>query len=70
MYNEAKSNSKKNSMSMVVLNIYEFILLLFYNFLDSNYIAVLVFVFTAGSLLSFYMIHMQAPYNHPYVMKY
>jgi len=71
IHNENKYNSKKNSKQLVALQVYETLLIICYIFLDSkDYIAVLVIVYLGGALITFYLIHTLAPFNHPIVQKY
>jgi len=71
IHNESKLNSKRNSRAVLSIIIYEIILVIFYNFLSKpEYRAVLIALFFCGSLITFYLIHLLAPFNHPRVMKY
>ena len=64
IHNDNKVNSRTNSRGIFALTIYETVLVVFYNFLsDSSYNGILIFVYLAGSVLTFYLIHMNSPFN-------
>lgn len=64
IYSEFKPNSRKNNKAIVCLLFYETVLIFCVNFLDSsNLISIMVIVYLLGSILNFYMIHMNSPFN-------
>jgi hypothetical protein len=70
MYNEDKVISKRNSRQTFALMAYEFLLVVTYIFFGPDgYQALLVSVYLIGAVVTFSMIHTQAPYNNPVVSK-
>ncbi|EAS00830.2 PAS domain S-box protein (macronuclear) [Tetrahymena thermophila SB210] len=69
--NDQKVNSVKNSRHVICIHIVQFILVLTYNFMNTQqYNGVLNTIYFVCALLVFYMIHSRLPFNHPIVQRY
>ena len=70
IHNDNKVNSRSNSRGIFALILYETVLVVFYNFLNGgNYNGILIFVYLAGSILTFYLLHMNSPFNEQIISK-
>jgi hypothetical protein len=60
IFNESKYSSKQNNRDILYIRIYEIILIFTFNFIDSHLI--LIFVYYAGSILTYHNINSKNTY--------
>lgn len=70
IHSDTKINSRRNNRGVLSLYVYQTVLVFAYNFLsDSSYRGLLIIIYFAGSVFTFYMLHMNSPFNEPVVAK-